>query len=531
MSDNLILANLIKSKLSNEADTDVLTFVNVEADGSFSDEVRTYQQLWENGHRIAAALASEGMGKGDSFAILTQNHPELVDAMVGSSIAGTVFVPLDPRTKGDKLKYMLGFAECRGVLVADYALDNLLQIKDQLPLLQWIWVLDTGLNKTLPVGASAVSAILDTEFTEQAIKSRDSNEPMQMLYTSGTTGDPKAILSPHARFGAITQIGHLTGLREGDRPYTGLSLSHANAQMLTLGCSLGMGLRAVISCKFTKSRLWDITRAYGCTSFNLLGGMTTAIFAEPLRENDADNPVRFVLSAGMPKAIWEDFAKRFNVEIFEFYGAAEGGNTFNSPDSDSPIGSIGKCPPSMICTIRDKNDNECSRGEAGEICFKNADGSTPHVEYFKNEAATAKKTKGGWLRMGDIGHMDENDNVYFHFRDGGGIRRNGDFVNPAFIEKAVAENDAVSDVFVYGVPGEGMAPGEKNVVAAVVAETGISFDPTAVFADCRAKLEASMQPDYIQLVDEIPKTASEKPQERFLLEAFNQAADNIFTRA
>ena len=134
---------------------------------------------------------------------------------------------------------------------------------------------------------------------------------MQMLYTSGTTGDPKAILSPYARFGFVASLGEVLGLNASDRPYTGLSLTHANAQLITLGATLFMGLRGVISRKFTKSRLWDITRHYGCTMFNLLGGMTTAIYSEPEKPNDADNPVRYVLSAGMPAAIWDKFQKRF----------------------------------------------------------------------------------------------------------------------------------------------------------------------------------------------------------------------------
>ena len=91
------------------------------------------------------------------------------------------------------------------------------------------------------------------------------------------------------------------------------------------------------------------------------------------------------------------------------------------------------------------------------------------VRYLKNPEASARKTAGGWLHMGDIGHLDANGWLYFDYRMGGGIRRNGDFINTAFIEKAIAELDAVADVYVYGVPMAGMAPGEKEVVAAVVA--------------------------------------------------------------
>ena len=92
----------------------------------------------------------------------------------------------------------------------------------------------------------------------------------------------------------------MLGYQADDRPYTGLSLTHGNAQAVTLGPSLHMGLRAVFSRRFTKSRLWDICRRYGCTTFSMLGGMATAIYSEPPRANDADNPVRMVIDAGMP---------------------------------------------------------------------------------------------------------------------------------------------------------------------------------------------------------------------------------------
>ncbi|GGO89442.1 ATP-dependent acyl-CoA ligase [Marinobacterium nitratireducens] len=525
--DELILANLIANRVETQPDLDVLTFVNIDATGACREEVRSYAQLWANAQRIAAALDERGLEPGQSFALLLQNHPEFVEAMIAASITGTVFVPIDPRVQGAKLKYMLEFAECRGVIFADYAEENLHSVRDELPALEWGIQLDTGLDCGLRDGAVPMEEIMRLPVVEQPIRSVDPDAPMQMLYTSGTTGDPKAIRAPHRRFGEVSSLGTFLGLEPGDRPYTGLSLTHANAQLLTLGCSLNMGLRAVISRRFTKSRLWDITRRYGCTVFNLLGGMTTAIYSEPRKDNDADNPVRYVISAGMPKAIWNDFKTRFGVEVFEFYGAAEGGLTLN-PMGRGPVGSIGMAPPSMTVTIRDADDNECPRGSAGEICFRYADGSTPQVTYFKNPEASRKKTRGGWLRMGDIGHMDEEGWLYFHYRDGGGIRRNGDFVNPAYIEKVIAEQPQVSDVFVYGVPAASGAPGEKDIVAAIVPDPGAVFDPGEVFRSCKTELEANFIPSYLQLVDDIPKTASEKPQERFLIAMFDSRSDRVF---
>jgi len=347
---------------------------------------------------------------------------------------------------------------------------------------------------------------------------------MQMLYTSGTTGDPKAILSSHAKFASGAIIGNVLGLTENDRPYTGLSLTHANAQIVTLGTIIGLGLRGVISLKFTKSRLWDITRHYGCTWFNLLGGMTTAIFSEQPKSNDKNNPVRIILSAGMPKEIWADFEERFDVKLCEFYGAAEGGLTFN-PSGIGPIGSCGRCAPHLEMKVFNEQDQECQAGEAGEICFRNADGTAPVIEYFKNSKASIDKTRDGWLRMGDIGHVDENGWLYFHFRKGGGIRKNGDFVNTAFVEKALSQHPGIIDVFVYGVTGENLTPGEKDVVAAI--EVTPDFNAKQICNDLKKNLEANLIPSYLQVVEKIPKTASEKPQERFLLQTFSVDATNV----
>ena len=526
MNDNeLILANLIRRRAAAEPDLDVLTFVDVAKDGGLNEEIRTYRALWQNGQRIAAALQAFGMKAGDTFAVVMDNHPEFVDLMVASSILGTIFVPIDPRTRGDKLRYMLDFAECKGAVVTDVAPGEV----------RTVWGKDSG-RWIVPLrgaaGASAADVTMGSILSAAVpnppleVASVDPAATMQILYTSGTTGDPKAILTSHAKFATGGTIGTILGLTRTDRPYTGLSLTHANAQVITLGMALTLGMRGVISRKFTKSRLWDITRRYGCTMFNLLGGMTTAIYAEPRKSDDRDNPVRMVLSAGMPAAIWEDFARRFDVTISEFYGAAEGGLTFNVANA-GPVGSCGKAPPNLELATFNEAGERCAPGEAGEICFRNADGSAPVVRYLKNPEASAKKTAGGWLHMGDIGHLDENGWLFFDFRMGGGIRRNGDFISSAFVEKALAELDAVADVYVYGVPMPGMAPGEKEVVAAIVATDPASFDAQAIFAACRTNLDANCVPRFLQLVDEIPKTASEKPQERFLLAAFDVAAANI----
>lgn len=515
--NELILADLIAARAEATPDLDVLTFEHSSVDGGATpDEVRTFADLQRNANRIAAEIVARGVKPGDRFAIMMRNHPEFVEAMVAASITGAVFVPIDPRTRGDKLAFVLANSGCAGILCAEYCEAEVAAVRGRLPDLRWTLVRETTLREVLARDVATVDVRVD-----------DPNAPLQIMYTSGTTGDPKGIVGANYRFCAAGMLGMLFGYRPDDRPYTGLSLTHGNAQSVTLAPALVMSLRAVFSPKFTKSRLWDVCRKYGCTTFSLVGGMATAIYSEPPRSDDSNNPVRLVVSGGMPPAIWRPFEKRFGVEILEFYGAMDGGGMAYKPVGEGPVGSFGKPMPGIEMKVLDEGGNECPPGVIGEICVRPAGGGEATVEYHGNPQASRKKIRGGWNRSGDMGHHDAEGWLFFDYRAGGGIRHNGDFIDPSFVEKAIAELPEVSDVFVYGVPAASGAPGEKDVVAAIVGAPGMQLDPAAIYAACRRSLEPNFVPSYLQIVEEIPKTASEKPQERFLLERFDPDAPNV----
>lgn len=522
---SLIIANLVREKAATTPDLDVLTF---EDEGQSVS--RTYSELWRNGQRIAAALRERGMQAGDRFALVLQNHPEFVEAMVASAILGTVFVPIDCRTRRDRLAHMLRDSGCSGAISGNYALPELLSCVAAVPSLQWVLVVGEEMADFAAqhTRIDALADVLPKTVRDLPIATISAMAPMQIMYTSGTTGDPRGIMVRHARFGGMGATGETVfGYRDEDRPYTGLSLTHGNAQFATLSPALHMGLRAVFSRRFTKSRLWEVIRKYGCTTFTLLGGMATAIYCEPAKPEDADNPVRFVISAGMPKVLWEDFARRFDIQILELYAAMEGGLTIN-PIGIGPIGSCGRVPPNLHAKIVDELGRDVPPNTPGEIWFRPADGSPAVVDYFNNPRASAEKTEGGWLHSGDVVIMDEKGWVFFQHRKGGGIRHNGDFINQAYLEKAIAEHPGVADVAVFGVPAASGAPGEKDVVAAVVPIEGSALDPESIFAWCRRRLEANMVPSFLMAVVELPKTASEKVQPRFLIERFHNRDARVY---
>lgn len=522
-----ILAQLVAQRSEESPDTLITTFVD-ERGGSV--ETRSYRQLHENAHRLAAAMIERGMEKGDRFGAILCNHPEMVEALIAASVAGCVVVPIDPRSRGDKLVFLLNDSACKGIICADYNAGEVDAVLGQ-----------TGIEWLLHRGDASIDAQVNAQRYDMALKGQPSRidirtesglDPMQVLYTSGTTGDPKGILKTNLHFTLVGRVfPMISPVEDDDIFYTGLSLTHGNAQNLTLSLSLFSGRPSVFSVRFTKTRLWETIRKYGCTRFNLLGGMTMAIYSEPAKPDDADNPVRQVLSAGMPAVIWREFEARFGVRVFEAFGAAEGGIFWN--DGSGPVGSLGNMLNNPLYEARlvDDEDNDVAVGEHGELIWRNRDGSPLVVTYINKPQASAEKTRDGWFRTGDIMHADADGWLYFDCRKGGGIRRNGDFINPGFVEKVVAQHPQVGDVFVYGVPARNASPGEKDVVAAIVPRDRGTFDADSVFSKCKSELEANFMPSYLQLVTEIPKTASEKPQERFLLEAFSEDSEDVIPGA
>jgi crotonobetaine/carnitine-CoA ligase len=521
-----ILATEIAKKVEEKPDFPLLTFEN----GAYPDEVITYAGIFANGCKIAHALLQNGIGQGDTFALVMRNHPEFVYSMVAASMTGAVLVPIDPRSKGDKLRFQLSNSGAKGIIFANELIDQVEPVLANLPGLKVIGVMyKPGFDEPVSDLYPSLNELLAGPDPGPVDRPKnDPKVPLEIIYTSGTTGNPKGVRVAEDRLMLYNLLAKLVWqYTDDDILYTGLSFTHGNAQAVTLMPALGLGIRAVFSRNFTKSRIWDICRKYGCTTFSLLGGMMMGIYSEPARENDGDNPVRKVLSAGTPVAIWEAFEKRFNVQIHEWYGAVEGGFA-HKPPGQGPVGSFGKPLPGLMeMKVVREDDTECAPGEIGELICRMVQGETT-VEYHGNPRASQEKTRGGWLRTGDMCHMDKDGWFFFDFRKGGGIRRQGDFIQPDYVEKVMAEHPDVSEVCVYGIPAASGAPGESDLVAAVVPFPGRALDPQSLFEACIRGLEKNAVPSYIQCVDEIPKTVSEKNLDRLLREQFHPDAANVF---
>jgi crotonobetaine/carnitine-CoA ligase len=184
----------------------------------------------------------------------------------------------------------------------------------------------------------------------------------------------------------------------------------------------------------------------------------------------------------------------------------------------------------MQFKVVDDDDREVPAGRPGELICRMMKGDTK-VDYLDNAQASEEKTRGGWLRTGDIVVKDEKGWFFFRHRKGSELRRAGDFIQPDHIERVLGEHPDVSEVSVYGIPAASGAPGESDLVAALAPFDGAAIDPAAIFEKCRRDLEPNFIPTYLQLVDEIPKTISEKALDRVLKQQFSPDADNVFIQS
>jgi len=452
--------------------------------------------------RAANGLKAQGASPGDGLAILMGNCPEYLFLFYGLPRAGFYSVPVNVALKGEGLAYVLENSDVKYLVVDDVLFPKLSEMGRSIPAIKKVFVRRTT-DAPLPAGTMDLARLLDAP-EDPPDHVLDPQAITYLMYTSGTTGFPKGVVNRVGPGGIDRMIALAKVLTiPTDILYTALPLFHANALVLTSGFSLAAGVPFGLDKKFSASRFWDRTRFYGATQFNALGAMIPILMKQPERPDDADNPVRLVISAACPANLWEAFERRFNVKIWEAYGAVDGGGVLIFNFGNAPVGSVGKVLGDTEWKLIDDNGNPVPPGEIGELVTRTPGRRERVVEYYKNPEATEKKVRDGWVYSGDYFYADQEGNLYFVDRKSDCMRRRGENISSFEVESIVEKYPDVEACAAFGVPSE---LGEDEVMIWVVPKAGARLDLKDLILFCAKNMAYFMVPRYIDVVEEIPRT-------------------------
>lgn len=475
----------------------------------YDEEKVSFAQYYQWTCRAANGLSAQGAKAGDGVALLMGNCPEYLYCFYGLALGGYYTVPVNVSLKGDGLQFILTHSDVKYLVVDDMLYPRVAELEKPPGAIRKIFVRRTT-DQELPGETNDLQELLNAS-PEKPDHVIEEGAKAYLMYTSGTTGFPKGVVNRN-RAGMVEWFRMVASMiinKDEDTLYTALPLFHANALILTAGFSMAGEVSFGLDKKFSASRFWDRVRHYGATQFNAIGAMIPILMKQPPQPNDADNPVRIVHSAACPANLWEAFEKRFNVKIWEGYGAVDGGGVTITNPGDAPVGSVGKPAPHVVWKLVDDSGNEVPRGEPGELISKVLDKKTGSVEYYKNPDATSDKVRGEWLHSGDLFYADENGNLYFVDRKSDSMRRRGENISSWEVENVVEKHPAVAICAAFGVPSE---LGEDEVMIWIKPAEGSELDLKELMHFCGEHMAHFMVPRYVDVVDDIPRTGTLRVQ-------------------
>jgi carnitine-CoA ligase len=489
----------------------------------FARRTLTYQGLDEETEHIASGLARAGLTSGDRVAALLFNTPEFPLLWFGAAKLGAVLVPLNTGLKGEILRYELADSAPAAIVVDRRLWPAYEPLRASLGIRRE-WVADPeGPGETLPPGARPFSELPSDAPLPDRPPVRPS-DPVSIMYTSGTTGPPKGAIIPHEKQILTPQaIGRRSRLAPDSVLFTALPLFHCNAQEMTTLTALLNDLPAAFDERFHASAYWETAAEFGATHVSLLISMINVLFKQPEKPSDRGHRVRTALTAGTTRAVWPDFERRFGLTIVELYGMTECGcTTLMNPPDRIRVGSVGTPLEFVEADVVDDDDRPVPTGTRGELVVRPRAPYSMFLGYLNKSEQTVEAWRNLWFHTGDFVTRDADGYYYFVDRKKDVIRRRGENLAPYDVESVLNRHPAVFESVVVGVPSP---LGEEDVKAFVQLKPGAEVEPKELFEFCAEHLPFFMVPKYLELIDEIPKTANQKAQ-RFVLRGRKGGAEH-----
>jgi fatty-acyl-CoA synthase len=469
----------------------------------FLDEPTTYAQLDDRSERLAAALLAAGLRRGDRVASLTGNRPEHVELLFACAKAGLLLVPLNHRLAPAEIAYQLDDAG-PSVLLTSAEHDGLAEAA--------LDVASVAAPRRLRLDRATLDGfVADAAGAGHARDARvEDDDPLLLVYTSGTTGAPKGALLTHANcFWTNLAFDRTSDVLTTDVVLQVLPQFHVGGWNVQPLLAWWKGATVVLEPSFDPGRVLDLIHRKGITT--MMGVPATYLFTaeEPgFAEADLSSlRVAVVGGAPMPEALLRTWGER-DVMLVQGYGLTEAApNVLCLPPEDAhrKLGYAGKPYPHVDVALADEATGEHLHGPArGELLVR---GPNVFAGYWRNEEATARTVVDGWLHTGDVAERD--DEGFYRIRDRvkDMFISGGENVYPAEIESVLHDHPGVVEAAVVGVPHERW--GEVGV-AFVVVRDGADVDGDDLVARCRERLARFKVPVAVRFLDELPRSAMNK---------------------
>lgn len=453
--------------------------------------------------RAANGLLELGVRPGERVALMLPNGPEFLWTYFGIGLIGAAPVPVNTSQRGAVLRHVLDDSGATAVVVHAELLAPVLAVRDHLPRLRYVVVAEGTVR---PGVATTLDRLLGAADREPDVAVDDENASLAVMYTSGTTGPPKGVVTTRFDLDTMRALVKVMGLEPGQTIYSGLPLFHGNALMGSMLASIIGDGRFALAPRFTASGLLDDCRRYDASVFNAVGGIFTILLKQPPRPDDADNPVRTVLSSGAPADRWHEFEERFGVRLVEWYAMVDSpGSIVNADGRPGAIGRDGLA--GVRFAVVDEHDQPVGPGEVGEIVFRHPHGPSSYYDHLPE--ATADAYRGGWFHSGDLGVREDDGYIVYRGRRTESMRRLGENISAWEIETALNAHPDILECAAHAVPSP---LGEDEVKVCVVRRPGADLDAAALVAYAREALARHAVPRFVEFLDALPKTPSQRSQ-------------------
>jgi carnitine-CoA ligase len=445
----------------------------------------TFEQMRRRSCAAANMLSELGVGHGDGVALFTGTCPEWVYFWLGAARIGAVSAAVNAANKGDFLLHTLQLSRAKVILTDAERRARVDEVADRLDTVTDIVMQDDSLPAAVrcadePAGEGEVGAL---------------------FYTSGTTGPSKAVATTwHYLFSVAATVAAAWELGAGEALWTAMPLFHLSAAPSVLAPML-VGGTTVLAQSFHPGQVWDDIRAHDAVGFAGAGAMVSMLHSLPADPRDAQLPLRFISAAPIDASVYHDIEKRYGCRIVTMYGMTEAFPiAVKGVAADGVPGTSGRPNPNFDVRIVDDEGNPVPVGSVGEIACRPRH---PHVMsegYVDQDGKVDPHPE--WFRTGDLGRLDDDQNLTYLDRIKDSLRRRGENISSVEVERVVMSHPAVAEAAAVGVPSE---LGEDDILLVVALRPDAVLDCAELLDFCAGRMPYFCVPRYVDQVNELPK--------------------------